>query len=208
MTRKCPTCGGDGIIVSEGTAAAEVERSLRRLVTPGRAPRPSRSSSTPRSRRARRPGGDPAARARGGHQAPLFLRRRPRRLARPPARARAGHGRDARNQPSPFAVGDEVDVRLGEVGLHDAHAGVGKLDGFDIVVAEASKLVGKRVRTRIVAVMDGVAYGVQLEQENPDGARSPPRPRPSVRTRARRPTRRRPPRIGGRRRRARARRRG
>src|SRR5262249_60819885 len=35
MTRKCPTCGGDGIIVSEGTTAVEVERKLRALVTPG-----------------------------------------------------------------------------------------------------------------------------------------------------------------------------
>src|SRR5206468_9258308 len=35
MTRKCPTCGGDGIIVSEETAAVEIERRLRALVTPG-----------------------------------------------------------------------------------------------------------------------------------------------------------------------------
>src|SRR5213075_2149701 len=35
MTRKCPTCGGDGIVVSEQTAAVDVERRLRALVTPG-----------------------------------------------------------------------------------------------------------------------------------------------------------------------------
>src|SRR6201995_4190874 len=35
MTRKCPTCDGDGIVVSDGTAAVEVERRLRGLVTPG-----------------------------------------------------------------------------------------------------------------------------------------------------------------------------
>ena len=35
MTRKCPTCDGDGIVVSEETAAVEVERRLRGLVTPG-----------------------------------------------------------------------------------------------------------------------------------------------------------------------------
>jgi ribonuclease G len=35
MTRKCPTCDGDGIVVSEGTAAVEVERRLRGLVPPG-----------------------------------------------------------------------------------------------------------------------------------------------------------------------------
>src|SRR5204862_2313285 len=35
MTKKCPTCGGDGIVVSEQTAALDVERRLRGLVTPG-----------------------------------------------------------------------------------------------------------------------------------------------------------------------------
>ena len=35
MTKKCPTCGGDGIVVSEHTAAVDVERRLRALVTPG-----------------------------------------------------------------------------------------------------------------------------------------------------------------------------
>src|SRR6185437_2478497 len=35
MTKKCPTCGGDGIVVSEQTAAVEIERKLRSLVTPG-----------------------------------------------------------------------------------------------------------------------------------------------------------------------------
>ena len=35
MTKKCPTCGGDGIVISEHTAAVDVERRLRGLVTPG-----------------------------------------------------------------------------------------------------------------------------------------------------------------------------
>ena len=32
MTKKCPTCGGDGIVVSEHTAAVDIERRLRMLV--------------------------------------------------------------------------------------------------------------------------------------------------------------------------------
>ena len=43
MTRKCPTCAGDGIVVSESTTALEIERQLRALA-PARARRPSRSS--------------------------------------------------------------------------------------------------------------------------------------------------------------------
>ena len=35
MTRRCPTCAGDGIVVSEATAALEVERRLRELAGAG-----------------------------------------------------------------------------------------------------------------------------------------------------------------------------
>src|SRR6478735_8525807 len=36
MTRKCPTCGGDGIVYSEASAAIDVERRLRALVAGSR----------------------------------------------------------------------------------------------------------------------------------------------------------------------------
>src|SRR5262249_62165663 len=36
MTRKCPTCGGDGIVVSEETAALDIERRLRTLAAGSR----------------------------------------------------------------------------------------------------------------------------------------------------------------------------
>src|SRR2546430_10713660 len=37
MTRKCPTCGGDGIVYSEASAAIDVERRLRSLAAGSRA---------------------------------------------------------------------------------------------------------------------------------------------------------------------------
>jgi predicted RNA-binding protein with TRAM domain len=62
---------------------------------------------------------------------------------------------------SPVEIGEELEVKLGEVGLHDARAGVGKVKGFEVVVADAAKLVGKKVRVRVVAVMEGLAYAVE-----------------------------------------------
>ena len=35
LTRKCPTCGGDGIVVSDQTLAMQIERKLRTLAAPG-----------------------------------------------------------------------------------------------------------------------------------------------------------------------------
>ena len=46
LTRKCPTCGGDGIVVSDHTIAMQVERSCARSRRPGTASRPIASSCT------------------------------------------------------------------------------------------------------------------------------------------------------------------
>ena len=66
---------------------------------------------------------------------------------------------------APVEVGQELELKLGEVGLHDAHAGVGKVKGFEVVVADAAKLVGKKVRVRIAAVLEDVAYAVLTTAE-------------------------------------------
>ena len=58
----------------------------------------------------------------------------------------------------PLDEGAEVELKLGEVGLHDVQAGVGKLDGYDVCVADAAKLVGKKVKVRVERVLDGRAY--------------------------------------------------
>jgi hypothetical protein len=84
-------------------------------------------------------------------------------------------------------------VKLGEVGLHDAHAGVGKVNDVDVVVGGAAKLVGKKVKARIAAVSDGLAWAELLapleqpqepltaesEAEKPTRARRVPAKKPA-----------------------------
>jgi predicted RNA-binding protein with TRAM domain len=60
-------------------------------------------------------------------------------------------------------VGQELELKLGEIGLYDPHAGVAKVKGTDVYVADAAKLVGKKVRLRVTAVMEGVAYAELLD---------------------------------------------
>ena len=166
MTRKCPTCGGDGIIVSEGTAAVEVERMLRALVTPG-----SRAKAFKVEVNARIAGllvGPDGSRL---HELEELTKRRfffvgiddvhldHMRLIE--------QGTVEKLAPTaPVEVGQELELKLGEVGLHDARAGVGKVNGYEVVVADAAKLVGKKVRARIVVVMEGVAYAVQAGDDD------------------------------------------
>ena len=97
MTKKCPTCGGDGIVVSEHTAAVDIERRLRSLVTPG-----SRDKAFKVEVAAKvawlvaGPGRHAPARARGDDEAPLLPRRQGGRASRPLPGARPGHAREGR----------------------------------------------------------------------------------------------------------------
>ena len=158
MTRVCPTCDGDGIVVSDGTAAAEVERRLRRLVTPGARAKAFKVELN--AKVAALLVGPDAARLRELEE---ITKRRFFFVGNPDVHLDhlrvLEQGTVEKLAPAgPAAVGQELDLRLGEVGLYDPHAGVAKLDGIDVVVAEASKLVGKRVHVRVSAVMEGVVY--------------------------------------------------
>ena len=160
MTRKCPTCDGDGIVVSEGTAAVEVERLLRALVTPG-----SRSKAYKVELNARIAGiivGPDGLRL---QELEDVTKRRFFFVGLDDVHA--GHMRlleqgtvEKLAPAAPVAIGEELELKLGEIGLHDSHAGAGKVKGFEVVVAEAAKLVGKKVRVKIIAVMEGVSYAV------------------------------------------------
>src|SRR3978361_1025825 len=141
MTKKCPTCGGDGIVVSEHTAAVDVERRLRSPVTPG-----SRDKAFKVEVAAKvaalvvGPGGSRLRELEETTKRRFFLV------------GKEGEHRDhfkvlgqgtlEKVAPTlPVDVGQELDLKLGEVGLHDAQAGVGKVENIDIVVGGAAKLV-------------------------------------------------------------------
>src|SRR4029077_4627113 len=67
----------------------------------------------------------------------------------------------------PVDVGQEIDLKLGEVGLHDSHAGVGQVENVDVVVGGAAKLVGKKVKVRITALAEGMAWAELLSPVEP-----------------------------------------
>jgi len=157
MTRKCPTCGGDGIVLSETSAAVDVERRLRALATGSR-------SQAYRVEVA-------------GKVASLLIGPGAARLAELEKQTRRRfylvgkrdmhldhfvvleEGKREELAPTaPVAEGDTIQLTLGEVGLDDPNAGVGKVEGFDVCVAGAAKQVGKKVNVQIERVLDGMAY--------------------------------------------------
>jgi len=163
MTRKCPTCGGDGIVYSEASAAIDVERRLRALAAGSRA------------QAFRVELADAIASALVGPGA--------RRLIELEALTKKRFFLEGKSEthldhfvvvsegklvdlapPAPVGEDAETMLQLVEVDRYDAAAAVGKLDGLDVVVADAASLVGKRVKVRVERVLDGRAYAVLVRK--------------------------------------------
>ncbi len=160
LTSRCPVCEGDGFVVSDATHALEVERKLRSLAKGSRV-QAFRIAVHPRIlAMLAGPGGSRLAGIEEASRRRFFL---------VPA-VENGHvhldhfemleqGKLEALKPAfPIEEGSSIELKLVEVGLHDPTAGVAKVDGRDVVVADAAKLVGKKVSLTIGRVLDGVAY--------------------------------------------------
>ena len=159
LTRKCPTCAGDGIVVSDHTVAMQVERRLRALAAPGNRVQAYRVALHPRVLElVAGPGGARLAAIEEATRRRFFL---------VPAEGHVhtdhfdvvAEGKLVDLQPaSPLVEGATVELKLGEVGRYDATAAAGKVDGIDVLVADAAKLVGKKATVTIGRVLEGQAF--------------------------------------------------
>jgi ribonuclease G len=161
LTTKCAVCGGDGFVVSDATHALAIERKLREIAKGARA-QAFRIAVHPRVLALLAgPGGNRLQEIEAVARRRFFL---------VPAASENGHvhldhfevqeqGKLEALKPSAaVAEGASLELKLVEVGLYDPTAGVGKVDGSEVVVAGAAKLVGKKVKVSVGRVLDGVAF--------------------------------------------------
>ena len=161
LTKKCPTCAGDGIVLSEASAALEVERRLRTLAAGSRAQAFRIEVSPKTASLLLGAGGKRLAEIEEAAKKRFFLV--PKEGVHADHAAVLAEGKLVDLQPeAPIAEGAEVEVKLVEVDKHDAGSAAGKLDGLDVVVGGAAKLVGKKAKVRVERVLDGVAYAALL----------------------------------------------
>jgi ribonuclease G len=167
MTKKCPTCGGDGIVVSEHTAAVDIERRLRSLVTPGSRDKAFKVEVAAKvANLVVGPGGSRLRELEETTKRRFFL-----------AGKEGEHldhfrvldqGTLEKVAPKlPFDVGAEIEVKLGEIDKYDAHAGAGKVENVDVIVGDAAKLVGKKVKVRVTVVTEDTAWAELLTPVEP-----------------------------------------
>jgi ribonuclease G len=166
LTRKCSVCGGDGVVLSEASAAVDVERHLRALARS--APRTKAFKVELNAKVASIVIGSGASRL-----VAIEEETKRRFLLVSREDVPVGHfevlgkgaleslvGEETRGE----LEGKQVDLKLGEVGRHDVRAGIGKLDGVTVCVGDAAGLVGKTTKVRIERVLDGTAYATLVRR--------------------------------------------
>jgi predicted RNA-binding protein with TRAM domain len=163
MTRKCPTCGGDGIVYSEASAAIDVERRLRSLVAGSRSQAYRVELAAPISAALVGPGGSRLMELESHTKRRFFLDGKPDTHLDHFVVVGEGKLEDLAPQ-APVTEESEVMVELVELDRHDGTAAVGKVDGYDVVVGAAAELVGKRVKVKIERVLDGTAYATLVRR--------------------------------------------
>ncbi len=163
MTKKCPTCGGDGIVYSEASAALDVERRLRALAAGSKSQAFRVELADGIASALIGPGANRLIELEALTKKRFFLEGKPG--AHLDHFLVAAEGKLADLAPeAPVEEGAEVQLQLVEVDRHDGTAAVGKLDGLDVVVGEAAELVGKKVKVRIERVLGGIAYGTLVRR--------------------------------------------
>jgi ribonuclease G len=189
LTRKCPVCEGDGIVVSDVSVAIDVERKLRALA----------SASRHKAFKV----------AVNDHVAEVLIGPGASRLTEIEALAKRRFVLEPREGvphdffevldqgtleklqgETPVAEGTELQIKLVEVGKNDLGAGVGSRDSYTVIVGNAAGMIGKSVLVRVERFVDGTAYATLVSRAKPEAepitaegqAEKPTRKPPAKRT--------------------------
>jgi ribonuclease G len=176
LTKTCPTCVGEGVVLSEETVAIDVERKLRELVAERSAPQAFLIQVHP--------------------QVSNFLINGPGRPILEIERELERHfhfeGSEAlpidhfavmmegttdevEERALPFREGEEVLVTIAEPHMYEENDAVAKLDGYVISVKDAMQHIGHKRLVRIEHVSRSAATASLVEgQDPPPGAPPPP----------------------------------
>jgi ribonuclease G len=168
LTRKCPTCGGDGVVISEQSAAIDLERRLRALARNSRVQAYRVEVNSKVASLLIGPGASRLQEIEAASRRRFFLV--PKDDVHLDHFLVLEHGKLETVAPdAPFAEGATLELQPVEVGLHDPQAAVAKLDGYDVVIANAARLVGKKVKAKVQRVLPGIAYATVVSAAK-DGA--------------------------------------
>jgi ribonuclease G len=153
MTRTCPTCDGEGVILSEETVAIKVERRLRDLVAEQPAPEAYLIQTHPAVARLLLDGpGRPLLALEDEVDKRFFFEGTEALPLDYFAVAMEGTLDEVEQRALPFQPGEELLVKIEEPHMYDEDDAVAKIDGYVISVAAAGRFIGERKLVRIEKV--------------------------------------------------------
>jgi len=179
LTKICPTCNGEGVIISEESMAFDIERRLRRL-----------AETSPNEAFLVEVHPKVAAMLIGQGGAKLkeieeethkfFSFEGLDTIPIDTFEVSAEGSREAIQRASlPVAEGDDVRLRIEEPHMYNTNDGIARIDGYVVSVTGAGKMVGQDKRIHIDSVSRTCAYGSLVEEgagaakpDEPEGGKS------------------------------------
>jgi ribonuclease G len=149
LTDRCPTCKGDGVVVSMETHAVDAERRLRRLAAKSKSESFLVELNSQVTTSLVGPGGSRLAELEKETGRQFALKGRQRAAHDHFVVLTEGKPKEVDPQASPVERGQELEVELEEAHLHAETDAIARLDGFVITVAGAAGQVGEKVSIRI-----------------------------------------------------------
>jgi ribonuclease G len=174
LTKTCPTCDGEGVVLSEETVAIEVERKLRDLVAERPEPEAFLIQVHPRVSNLLINGpGRPILELEaelgrhfhfeGSEALPIDYF----------AVSMEGSSNEVEERALPFREGEEVHVTIEEPHMYEEDDAVAKVDGYVISVAGAGSLIGEKRLVRIDSVSRSAANASLVGGPPPPSAGGP-----------------------------------
>jgi ribonuclease G len=153
MTRTCPTCDGEGVILSEETVAIQIERKLRDLVAAKPEPEAFLIQAHPAVARLLLDGpGRPLLALEDEVDKRFFFEGTEALPLDYFAVAMDGSLEEVEQRALPFQPGEELLVKIEEPHMYNEDDAVAKIDGYVISVVAAGRFIGDRKLVRIEKV--------------------------------------------------------
>jgi ribonuclease G len=182
LTKTCPTCEGEGVVLSEETVALDVDRRLRDLVAENPKPEAFLIRVHPRVASLLLNGpGRPIVEIEKETGRYFHFEGTEALAIDHFAVALEGTREEVEQRALPFREGEEVMVEIVEPHMYNEDDAVAKLDGYVISVAGAGRLIGEKTLVRIEKVGRSAAQASLVNGASPgegdDGADAERKPR-------------------------------
>ncbi|MBK5229733.1 MAG: Rne/Rng family ribonuclease, partial [Thermoleophilia bacterium] len=174
MTKRCPVCDGEGVVLSEDTVAVHVERQLREYLSDNPKPAAYLVKVNPRVAAVLLRGpGESIARIEAESGKAIFFEGGEGLPLEHFEVSYEGTHKKVEERALPFQIGDEVMVQIVEPHMYEENAAVAKLDHYIISIEGALDRIGTKALVRIEEVERNLARAVVADDGPPPGSAKP-----------------------------------